>query len=306
MNNIIYVLLIPMLTFISIVAIGASVIISRNQKKMIAAVRLRNDILLDIPAEEKTKKFKFIQILAKIGNLVSHGNTKKDLNEQLMRVGYLSSAAPAVYTGIKISLLVIGLGAMTFFLAPLKISASTKFILIILGASVLSFIPNVAVAMKLKKRHHEIRRHLPAAMDLLEICVSSGIGLDMAWSIVSDEIKQVSPILADAMSLTNFEINLGASRTEAMHHMADRTGAEELSSFAAILIQSERFGTSIADVLKVYADSVREQIRSQAEELAEKMAVKLIFPMVLFMFPAILIVLAGPAFISLSKTLAAN
>lgn len=128
----------------------------------------------------------------------------------------------------------------------------------------------------------------------------------MAWSIVSDEIKQVSPILADAMSLTNFEINLGASRTEAMHHMADRTGAEELSSFAAILIQSERFGTSIADVLKVYADSVREQIRSQAEELAEKMAVKLIFPMVLFMFPAILIVLAGPAFISLSKTLAAN
>jgi tight adherence protein C len=152
---------------------------------------------------------------------------------------------------------------------------------------------------KLARRREEIRRHLPQAVDLLEICVSSGLGLDMAWSVVSEEIRQVSPILANAMSLTNFEMNLGASRVDAMRHMAERTGATELSSLATILIQTERFGTSIAETLKIFANSMREARTYTAEESAEKMTVKLIFPMALFIFPAVLVIVAGPALITL-------
>ena len=165
------------------------------------------------------------------------------------------------------------------------------------------FLPNVGVWRQLKKHRDEIRLHLPEAIDLLEICVTSGIGLDMAWNIVADEMYNVSPILSNAMSLTNFEINLGATRVRAMRNMAERTGVEELSSLAAILIQTERFGTSIADTLRSFANTMREDRSYTAEENAEKMPVKLIIPMALFIFPAVLITLGGPAIIVISKTL---
>jgi tight adherence protein C len=306
MDNAVYILLVPMLTFLSVTAIGASVIISRQQRRLMTEARLKDSRWVEIPEEEKGSKFRFLQFMARVGSLVSHGSTQKSLNEQLMRAGYFSSAAPAVYIGVKILLLAVGLVTMTVFLVPLKLAVTTKLLLILLGATVLSFIPNMVVMVQLKKRYHEIRQYLPDAVDLLEICVSSGIGLDMAWNIVSDEILQVSPILAGAMSLTNFEVNLGASRTEAMRHMAERTGVDELSSLAAILIQTERFGTSIAEVLRVFAASMREERSFSAEESAEKMAVKLIFPMVLFMFPSVLIMLAGPAFITMTKALASG
>jgi tight adherence protein C len=155
---------------------------------------------------------------------------------------------------------------------------------------------------QVRKRRDEIRRFLPDVVDLLEICVSSGIGLDMAWNIVSDEIHQVSQVLATAMNLSNFEIHLGASRTEAMRNMAARTGADQLSSLAAILVQSERFGTSVAVALKEFAASMREERRMNAEESAEKMAVKLIVPMVLCIFPAVIVVTIGPAAITIMQT----
>lgn len=302
MNNTAYEILIPALTFLSVFAIGASLFISRRQKRLMVEVGLEDGRHVDLPEKGKAKKFNFLRFIAQVGNIVSHGHSTKSLNEQLLRAGCLSSAAPAIYTGIKISLFAIGLVGMIILLIPMQSSTTTKITLAPLGASVLFFIPNLVVVLRLKKRHSEIRAHLPDAIDLLEICVSSGIGLDMAWNIVSDEIQHVSSILASAMSLTNFEINLGASRVEAMRHMAERTGVKELSSLAAILIQTERFGTSIAETLGVFATSMREERSFAAEENAEKMAVRLIFPMVLFIFPAVLIIVAGPAVIAIFGT----
>ena len=154
-----------------------------------------------------------------------------------------------------------------------------------------------------RSRRDEIRQYLPDAVDLLEICVSSGIGLDMAWNMVANEVHHVSPVLATAMDLSNLEIHLGASRTDAMRNMATRTGADQLSSLAAILVQSERFGTSVASALREFAASMREERRMLAEEGAEKMAVKLIIPMVLFIFPAIILVTIGPAAINIIHNL---
>jgi tight adherence protein C len=292
---------IPILVFLSVLAIGVSLLLARKQRQVMAGIKLQDSRFVELPGKEKSKQFSFLRLLARIGNMVSHGNASKTLNEQLVRAGYIGSAAPAVYTGIKVLLFLLGLVVMTVLLMPTKFSGTQKTVLIALAASILFFIPNFIVVAQLARRRDEIRQHLPQAVDLLEICVSSGLGLDMAWHIVSEEIRQVSPILANAMSLTNFEMNLGAGRVDAMRHMAERTGANELSSLATILIQTERFGTSIAETLKIFANSMREARTHTAEEGAEKMTVKLIFPMVLFIFPAVLVTVAGPALITMLK-----
>jgi tight adherence protein C len=162
-------------------------------------------------------------------------------------------------------------------------------------AAILFFLPNIVVSSRRNRRRAEVRRHLPDAVDLLEICVSAGMGLDMAWNHVGDEIRNVSLVLADEMALTVLEIQLGAPRTLAMRHMAERTGAEELASLVALLVQSDRFGTSIADSLRTFAVGMRETRSQRAEEQAEKTAVKLLFPLVFFIFPVMLIVMVGPA-----------
>ena len=295
----IYNMAVPFLVFISILAIGASFLLARVQKQRMLEIRLQDNRFVELAEKDKSEGFSFLALLARIGNLVSHGNASKTLYEQLLRAGHVSPAAPAVYTGTKVLLFLLGLVLMAPVLMPMDLSSTSKVVLIVLVASAMFFLPNFVVLAQLQKQRENIRQHLPEAIDLLEICVSSGIGLDMAWRIVSDEMRQVSYVLANAMSLTNLEMNLGASRVEAMRHMAERTGVDELSSLAAILIQTERFGTSIAETLRVFANSMREQRTYTTEESAEKMAVKLIFPMVLFIFPAVLVTVAGPAVISL-------
>ena len=299
-------ILIGVLIFAAVVSIGASILVSISQKKKVIEERLHDKKQSGLSQGTVQKKTSFLQFLEKTGNLASHGNTSADLWEQLIKAGYFKKSAPAIYTGIKMLLFVIGLVLTALVVVPLEAYLSTKVTLIFLGGAFLFFAPNVVVSIQLKKRQNEISRHLPEAIDLLEICVTSGIGLEMAWNIVSDEIQNVSPVLANSMALTNFEIHLGVSRVEAMRHMAKRTGVDELSSLAAILIQTERFGTSISDTLRAFAVSMREEKSHAAQENAEKMAVELTVPMVLFIFPAILIVAVGPAIISLNKVLGGN
>jgi tight adherence protein C len=290
-------IIISVLAFLCVMAIGASILLAHKQKQM--TVRLQDSRLAEMPGKSDSKKFDFLKLLAQIGNYVSHGNASRTLGEQLIRAGYVGSAAPAVYTGVRMLLFILGLVGMTIVLLPTELAGTSKAVLIVLVATILFFIPNFIVVARLVERREEIRQHLPDAVDLLEICVSSGLGLDMAWHVVSEEIRQVSPILANAMSLTSFEINLGAGRVEALRHMSERTGVDEVGSLATILIQTERFGTSIAETLKIFANSMREERTHTAEESAEKMTVTLIFPMVLFIFPAVLVIVAGPAIIRL-------
>jgi tight adherence protein C len=133
--------------------------------------------------------------------------------------------------------------------------------------------------------------------------VTSGMGMDQAWNAVTDQIRGVSPTLADEMALTNLEMHLGASRAEAMRHMAERTGATELGSLVVCLAQAERFGTSMQTALRNFAGSMREARSYRAQEAAEKMAIKLLFPMVILVFPPAVIVMAGPAVMKLFKAL---
>lgn len=297
-------LYIALLVFMIVFSVGGLVLILHTHKQKQLRSRMLG-ILEDDPFQARTQKSGGLRaFLIKVGNIVSHGRSSTALWEQMIQAGYMNSHAPMIYTGVKLLLFMIGLVATALFMMTLEeTDLTSKVMYTFLGGTVFFFLPNLIILYKLRKRHDEIYRNLPQAIDLLEICVSSGLGLDMAWNIVADEVRQVSPVLSGSMSLTNFEMHLGVSRIEAMKHMAERTGVDDLKSLAAILIQTDRFGTSIADTLRVFAQSIREERSYAAEEAAEKMSVKLLIPMILFIFPATLLVMVGPAVISLTNIL---
>lgn len=298
-------LYISILAFAVVFSIGGVFLVLRRQREKSIESRMLG-VLEDDPFQDKTETTGgLVAWLVKVGNVVSHGRSSTTLWEQMIQAGYLHPYAPAIYTGVKLLLFVIGLLAVTVLtvVVPNELHFANKMMVVFLGGTFLFFLPNFVLSYRLKKRHDEIYCNLPQAIDLLEICVSSGLGLDTAWNIVADEVRQVSPVLAGSMSLTNFEMHLGVSRIEAMKHMAERTGVDDLKSLAAILIQTDRFGTSIADTLRIFAQSIREERSYAAEESAEKMSVKLLIPMILFIFPAVLGVMVGPAVISLTNAL---
>jgi tight adherence protein C len=291
------------LVFLSVFLIGISFVMLRAHRKKEIEVRMLGTFEDDPFAKSDQEPGGLLRFLIKVGNFTSHGKASASLWEQMIQAGYLHPYAPAIYTGIKILLFIIGFIVCMMLVLPSDMLFSTKMSVLFIGATALFFLPNIFLYYRLRQRQQEIYRHLPEAVDLLEICVSSGLGLDMAWNIVADEIRQVSPVLSGSMSLTNFEMHLGVSRIEAMKHMAERTGVDELKSLAAILIQTDRFGTSIADTLRIFAQSIREERSFVAQEMAEKMSVQMIIPLVLFIFPAVLITMVGPAIISIAKNL---
>jgi tight adherence protein C len=288
--------------FVTVVFVGGIILALRERRRKTVGRKLQDSRPGSIP-QPPFKESRFLRLMEQVGNYVSHGRASTSLWEQLIRAGYMSRAAPAVYTGFKMLLFVVGISVTTVFVIPWETSISRKMLIASLGGTILFFVPNMVIRVQEKKRRDEIRLCLPDAVDLLDICVSSGIGLDMAWNIVADEIHHVSAVLGNAMDISNFEMHLGADRTEAMRNMAVRTGATQLASLAAILVQSERFGTSMATALQEFANWMREERQLQAEEEAEKLPMKLLYPMALFIFPAIMVVALGPAMIHITRTL---
>ena len=155
--------------------------------------------------------------------------------------------------------------------------------------------PNVWLIMAVRRRSDEIRKGLPDSLDLLVISVESGLALDAAIQRVGDEMKNVHPTLSDEFQIATLESQMGIPRAEALDNMATRTGVPEVRSLVSVVNQAERFGTSIARTLRIQADALRVKRRQAAEERAQKTTVKLMLPLVLFIFPAIFVVLAGPA-----------
>jgi tight adherence protein C len=163
------------------------------------------------------------------------------------------------------------------------------------------YLPAIILWYIRTKRQEEIFLSLPDALDLLVVCVESGLGLDAAMRKVCDEMKDHAKIICEELSLANFQLQMGRPRREVLHDLGVRTGVDDVRSLAAILIQADRFGSSIAQALRVQSDSMRTRRKQLAEEKAAKTAVQLIFPLVLFIFPGIFVVLVGPAAISIMK-----
>ena len=221
------------------------------------------------------------------------------LKARLAHAGFRSEAAPSIYLGSKFVGLVLGLlfGGTTTLLIH---GFTQKSLLYSAGiAAICFFLPDMILWVVTKKRQEGIFLGLPDALDLLVVCVEAGLGLDQAMRKVSEEMKKSYRIIADEFGLANFQLQMGRSRNEVLHELGYRTGVEDLRSLAAILIQADKFGSSIAVALRVQSDSMRTRRRQLAEEKAAKTAVKLIFPLVLFIFPAIFVVLVGPAAITM-------
>ena len=168
-------------------------------------------------------------------------------------------------------------------------------------AGVLFYLPDIVVWFLARKRKEGIFLGLPDALDLLVVCVESGLGLDQAMRKVSDEMRTTQAIISEEFSYSNMQLQMGRPRTEVLHDLGARTGVDDLRALAAILIQADKFGSSVAQALRVQSESMRTRRRQMAEEAAAKTAVKLIFPLVIFIFPGIFVVLVGPAAITMVR-----
>ncbi|MHC5211720.1 MAG: type II secretion system F family protein [Planctomycetota bacterium] len=294
-------LIVGLLVLVTAVCIGGGVIMIMNARREVHAARLR---AREEEAEATAEGPRVLQTVFRLGEAVTKGQTSRTLREELARAGYHGESAAAIYVGLKILLLIVSLVGLGTLIMPGELPIAAKVFLMAAGCSVFFFLPNFIVNSRRKRRKAEVQKVLPDAVDMLEICVSSGMGIDSAWTAVGDEIRRVSITFADEMELTNLEVSLGIPRAVAMKHMAERTGAEDLSSLVALLVQSERFGAGIVEALTTFAATMRETRSQRAEEAAEKMSVKLLFPMVMFIFPALIIVMVGPALIELLKVFA--
>ncbi len=223
------------------------------------------------------------------------------LKERLVHAGFRRESAPTVFLGLKFLLLVIGLamGGGTLLLVA-GVSQQT---LLRAGmiAIVCFFLPDIVVWYIGKKRKEAIFLSLPDTLDLMVVCVEAGLGLDQAMRKVAEEMQKTYRVICDEFAICNFQLQMGKTRNEVLQELGTRTGVDDLRALASILIQADKFGSSVGQALRVQSDSMRTRRRQIAEEKAAKTAVQLIFPLVLFIFPGVFVVLVGPAAITMMR-----
>ncbi|MEW4490263.1 type II secretion system F family protein [Thalassoglobus sp. JC818] len=228
---------------------------------------------------------------------------QNNLKVKLANAGFSSPNAPTLYLAIKVACLALGIffgGGLGFL--TMGLSTDAMLVLIAFGGLGL-FLPGVFLTLLAYSRKQKIFLSLPDALDLLVVCVEAGLGLDAAMRRVAEELGDASPEICTEFNHCNKQLQLGRNRREVLHDLGIRTGVDDVKALAAILIQADKFGSSIAQALRVQSDSMRIKRSQLAEEKAAATAVKMIFPLVLFIFPGIFVVLVGPAAIMMIREL---
>jgi tight adherence protein C len=247
-----------------------------------------------------------LKLLAQIGGFLPAANGADALRTGLVRAGYRRGDIVLVLLGSKILcavlLPVLWIAAGYAMAKPVGNVVTLSLVLGVVGF----YLPTFYIWTRQKQRHSEILSALPDALDLMVVCVEAGLGLGAALQRVGQEIRLASPHLSDELALVNQEMQTGVSRMDSLRNLAERTGVEDIFSLVAMLIQTDRLGTSIAMSLRAHADSMRTRRRQRAEQMARKASIKLAFPLVLLIFPALLVVILGPAGIELLKALSAG
>ena len=221
------------------------------------------------------------------------------LQKQLMQAGYPSQDAITVYRAIQLTL-VIGIPVLLVTLCILVNTSVSKYVVCVaLGAAIGFYLPRYVLWKKTLGRQQRIRWALADALDLMVIAVEAGLGLNAALNRVGDELKDTHKDLHNELELVNLEIRVGRSRDESLRNLAERTGVDDVRSFVALLVQADRYGSSIAKAVRVFAESLRTQRRQRAEQSSQKAALKLLFPITCFLFPVIIMVILAPALFNL-------
>jgi tight adherence protein C len=238
-------------------------------------------------------------------SIPAEGWENSALRVQMMNAGWRTPGAAALYFAAKTVLaLALPLSALAW-LTNTSLAAEPYMLFGMLAAlaGLGYYVPNVVLARRIAWRKRAIFEDFPDALDLLTVCVEAGLSLDSAMMKVADEIELRSPVVASELQLMLLEMRSGFSKEKALRNLTLRTGVEDVDSFCAMLIQAERFGTSIGASLRVLSDTLRTRRKMRAEEQASKIALKLLFPLIFCIFPALLTVLLGPAFIHIYRTL---
>jgi tight adherence protein C len=244
-----------------------------------------------------------IRIIQKIGERVPISPQEAVMDRRLLiAAGYRDEGALPIYYGIRV--LIMAACIIAAFLIQRQIEIGTlKMVAFLMGGVIGFFVPGLLLDMKVSMRQEIIRLSLPDALDLMVVCVEAGLGLDQAIAKVSEELSITHPQLCEEFALITLEMRAGKRRMEALRNLAERTGEPELRKLVAILIQTDRFGTSIAESLRTHSEYMRTRRRQEAEERAAKVGVKLVFPIFFCILPAMLCVVAGPGILQIIKQL---
>ena len=259
----------------------------------------------------KSRKSGFIlNLFRRLGKSAESGAKPDTTNSRLrfLRAGIRHESAHSIFWGSKIFLSVFT--TATFFVLRLLVFKLTSYqmtvIFAVFAALLGYYLPDLWLRQKTDKRRENILNALPDALDLLVVCVEAGMGLDSAINRVAKDSQDGGPELSDELHFMTLELRAGKSRRDALRNLALRINLDEVKSLVTLLIETEKFGTSMAEALRVYSDSYRIQRQQRAEEVAAKLPVKLLIPLGLFIFPALFVVILGPAFISIYRALGIN
>jgi len=246
----------------------------------------------------------FRDLLKKLGNLVPA--SPKDttiMQRRLIRAGFRNHNALRVLYGAKFAMAVLVPLLMFGPIATSSWESSSKFMAMLASVAIGFFAPNEYVRMRASARQKQIRRGLPNALDLMVVSVESGLGLDQAVVQVAKELENAHPEISEEFSLMTLELKAGKRRIEALRNLAERTAVEDLKKLVAVLIQADRFGTSVAATLRNHAEFMRVQARQVAEEKAAKLGVKLVFPIFFCILPSLFVVTVGPMAVKVVREL---
>ena len=240
-----------------------------------------------------------IDTLKKFGAMAPQSRSEMGkLQQRLVTAGYRTHEAIAVFFGIR-----LGCALLIFALLATPIVMKPNLLVALVGCAIGYLLPSMALGRLAKRRQHRIRLGLPDALDLLVVSVEAGLGLDQAIQRVGAELDFAHPELSEELRLINLELRAGKGRVDALRNLAERTGVDDIVSLVAMLVQTDKFGTSVAQSLRVHSDTVRTKRRQRAEEAAAKTGVKMVFPLVFCIFPAIWVVTIGPAVIKFIQVL---
>jgi tight adherence protein C len=235
--------------------------------------------------------------LASVGTFIAPKTLSSRSQLMMVRAGFRTPEAMQAIGGVRV-LLPLVLLAIVFFTGIYKWN---PFFVLALAGLLGYMVPEMWLVARISARQHRMRLAVPDCLDLLVICVEAGLGLDQALLRVSEELHITHRDLSDELQLVSTEMRLGKTRVEALRELARRTGLDDIKSLVAMLVQTERFGTSIAQSLRVFSDDLRTKRRQRAEELAAKISVKMVPVLVFFIFPALMVVILGPAFIAIAR-----
>jgi tight adherence protein C len=243
-------------------------------------------------------------VLQAFGQRMEEGRKDTSAVRQfLLQAGYTDTSSVSIYWASRVSL-AMGVTASALVFLPILGATPVQIMLGVVWAGALGWVfPTFYVRSRLRKRQKEVQKAMPDMLDMLVVCVEAGLGLNQALVRVADEIEHVSLVMSEQLALVTLEMRAGTPRDEALKNLADRTGLPDIKSLVGMLIQTDRFGTSVADALRVHSETMRTKRRQRAEEAAAKTTIKLVFPLVLFVFPAMFVVVLGPSVIAIYRML---